>query len=174
MSSTAASLDVISHSANSTRRIGYRLGRLLRGGDVVLLSGDLGTGKTTLAQGIAAGLGITDRITSPTFTLINEYAGTGSDGVPIILYHIDLYRLGPGGTDTLGLDDYLEAPDGIVLIEWPQRAAETLPGTALIIEIEALSETKRRLTLRPQGPESAKYEGRVATLRQELFGAAAR
>lgn len=167
------SLDVISHSAGSTRRVGERLGRRLRGGDIVLLSGDLGAGKTTFAQGIAAGLGVTGSVASPTFTLINEYAGRAAGGA-VTLAHIDLFRLAGAGVATLGLDDYLEATDVICVVEWPQMAPDAWPSTALIVDFTVLSDTKRRLTLRPAGPDTGRYAADLAVLRRELYGAAAR
>ena len=103
----------------ATRKFGVALGRSLPGGTVILLQGDLGAGKTTLVQGIAEGLGISDSVESPTFTLINEYfAGR----VP--LYHLDLYRLEPEEAEALHLESYwdgLERDLGIVAIEWAQR-----------------------------------------------------
>jgi tRNA threonylcarbamoyladenosine biosynthesis protein TsaE len=174
MTTAPAPLDIITHSAASTRRLGRRLGERLRGGDLVLLCGDLGAGKTTVAQGIAAGLGVQGPVASPTFTLVNEYPGRDADGRPVSLCHVDLYRLADGGIETLGLDDYLGAPDIVAVVEWPQMAPAALPPTALLIEIAPLSETKRRLTLRAHGPESARYDDRLAALRRELFGVAAR
>ncbi|RIV17039.1 tRNA (adenosine(37)-N6)-threonylcarbamoyltransferase complex ATPase subunit type 1 TsaE [Alicyclobacillaceae bacterium I2511] len=129
-------MSVTSHSAAETRRLGVKLGSLLEPGDVVCLSGDLGTGKTTFVQGIAAGMGITAQVTSPTFTLVAEYAGR----IPLI--HMDLYRLqegtagnGRGGAAAdlaeIGLADYLEA-EGAVVVEWPQVAADWLQGALLL------------------------------------------
>jgi tRNA threonylcarbamoyladenosine biosynthesis protein TsaE len=174
MNTGGGSLDVISHSVTSTRRLGQRLAMRLRGGDVVLLTGHLGAGKTTLVQGIATGLEIAGPVNSPTFTLINEYAGVTSEGQPVNLYHIDLYRLDPDGATTLGLEDYLEDPAGIAVIEWPEAAPLLMPATALVVEIDLLSETKRRLALRAIGPDAGRYGECLAALRQELFGAAAR
>ncbi len=103
----------------ATRKFGVALGRSLPGGTVILLQGDLGAGKTTLVQGIAEGLGISESVESPTFTLVNEYfAGR----VP--LYHLDLYRLEPEEAEALHLESYwdgLEMDLGIVAIEWPQK-----------------------------------------------------
>ncbi|MEG3978823.1 tRNA (adenosine(37)-N6)-threonylcarbamoyltransferase complex ATPase subunit type 1 TsaE [Microcoleus sp. herbarium8] len=103
----------------ATRKFGVALGRSLPAGTVILLQGDLGAGKTTLVQGIAEGLGISESVESPTFTLINEYfAGR----VP--LYHLDLYRLEPQEAEALHLESYwdgLEMDLGIVAIEWPQK-----------------------------------------------------
>src|SRR5436305_2135610 len=115
-------VDVISHSLDQTRRIGGRLAALLAPGDVILLEGPFGAGKTTFTQGIARGLGVTDDyITSPTFTLINEYPGR------LPLYHVDLYRLDSAAQALdLGLTDYLDSP-GVTVIEWPERAAALLP-----------------------------------------------
>lgn len=175
----SATLDLISHSADCTRRLGYRLGRRLRGGDIVLLSGDLGAGKTTFTQGLAAALGIEGPVQSPTFTLINEYHGwlegdQPTDRQPVVLFHIDLYRLVGPELNALDLDDYLGAPDGIAVVEWPQRLVDNLPATAIIVEFVLLDETKRRLTLRLLDPADERYTADLASLRQELFGANAR
>jgi tRNA threonylcarbamoyladenosine biosynthesis protein TsaE len=105
--------------AEATRALGIKLGQSLPAGSVILLEGDLGAGKTTLVQGIGEGLGITDAIVSPTFTLINEY----TEG-RIPLYHLDLYRLEPAEVEALNLDSYWEGMDvplGIVAIEWAER-----------------------------------------------------
>ncbi|NEP01439.1 MAG: tRNA (adenosine(37)-N6)-threonylcarbamoyltransferase complex ATPase subunit type 1 TsaE [Symploca sp. SIO2E9] len=105
--------------AQATHSLGVRLGQSLPAGSVILLEGDLGTGKTTLVQGIGTGLGISDPIVSPTFTLINEYL---EGRLP--LYHLDLYRLQPEEVESLNLDSYWEGVDvplGIVAIEWSDR-----------------------------------------------------
>lgn len=105
--------------AQVTRRLGEALGEMLPAGSVLLLDGNLGSGKTTLTQGIGAGLGITDTIVSPTFTLICEYL----DG-RIPLYHLDLYRLEPAAVEQLYLETYWEGWEkepGIMAIEWPER-----------------------------------------------------
>ncbi|WP_293335596.1 tRNA (adenosine(37)-N6)-threonylcarbamoyltransferase complex ATPase subunit type 1 TsaE [Microcoleus sp. CAWBG58] len=105
--------------AEATRKLGIKLGRSLPPGTAILLQGDLGAGKTTLVQGIAEGLGISESVESPTFTLINEYfAGR------IPLYHLDLYRLEPQEAEALHLESYwdgLERDLGIVAIEWAER-----------------------------------------------------
>ncbi|MBW4638865.1 MAG: tRNA (adenosine(37)-N6)-threonylcarbamoyltransferase complex ATPase subunit type 1 TsaE [Gloeocapsa sp. UFS-A4-WI-NPMV-4B04] len=116
---TEESITIFLADANATRRLGITLGQILDPGNVILLSGDLGSGKTTLVQGIAEGLGITEPIVSPTFTLINEYlAGK------LPLYHLDLYRLQPKEVTNLNLESYWEGVDfelGIVAIEWAER-----------------------------------------------------
>lgn len=103
----------------ATQHLGYLLGKLLPPGSVILLSGDLGAGKTTLVQGIARGLNISEAIVSPTFTLINEY----TDG-RLPLYHLDLYRLEPSEVDSIYPEMYwegIEVTPGITAIEWQQR-----------------------------------------------------
>lgn len=105
--------------ANATRKLGSLLGQTLPAGTVLLLEGNLGSGKTTLVQGIGEGLGITEAIASPTFTLVNEYL---EGRIP--LYHLDLYRLQPSEVAALYLESYwdgLENPVGIVAIEWAER-----------------------------------------------------
>lgn len=138
-------LDFISHSEAQTRRLGARLAALLNPGDVLALVGDLGSGKTRWAQGVCQGLGITVPVSSPTFTLVNEYQGR----LPV--YHIDLYRLeNSAELLTFGLEDYLYGA-GVSLIEWAERAASLLPPDYLKVEFFHLGETKRRLVLRPRG-----------------------
>ncbi len=138
-------LDFISHSETQTRRLGARLAPLLTPGDVLALVGDLGSGKTRWIQGVCQGLGVTDPVISPTFTLVNEYRGR----YPV--YHIDLYRLADTSEfATFGLEDYLNG-SGISLIEWADRAKNLLPAEYLTVELYHLEETKRRVVLRPQG-----------------------
>ena len=138
-------LDFISHSEAQTRRLGARLAAFLNPGDVLALIGDLGTGKTRWVQGVCQGLGVTDPVISPTFTLVNEYQGR----CPV--YHIDLYRLANSAEIvTFGLEDYLYG-SGVSLIEWADRAKNFLPADYLAVELYHLEETKRRVVLRPQG-----------------------
>jgi tRNA threonylcarbamoyladenosine biosynthesis protein TsaE len=109
---------------------GESLGRSLHDGDVVMLSGDLGAGKTTLAQAICRGLGVTEPVTSPTFTLVHEYrTPTG------VVRHLDLYRLRrPEDLDTLGWDE-LVGGDAVVLVEWPERAEGRWPAGARAVRL---------------------------------------
>lgn len=138
------SVTLHSPDVEATRRIGERLARALRPGDVLLLHGDLGAGKTALTQGIGRGLGVADRVQSPTFTLVNEY---GADGrVPGIthLYHLDLYRLGgPDDLESIAFDDYLAAADGVTVVEWPERAGRHLPDAYLLVGLEILPDGRR-------------------------------
>ena len=110
-------IDIVSHSAAQTQRLGARLGALCTGGDVILLEGDLGAGKTQLVKGLARGLGITGRIASPTFALVNEHT---SGRVP--LFHLDLYRLDTRAQIAgAGLDEYFFTPRGVTVVEWAER-----------------------------------------------------
>jgi tRNA threonylcarbamoyladenosine biosynthesis protein TsaE len=118
--------------AAATQAVGVELGNALAAGSVILLTGELGSGKTTLVQGLAQGLGIVDPIVSPTFTIINEYF---SGRLP--LYHLDLYRLDPAEVDELNLDTYwqgIETAPGIMAIEWAERLSY-LPPTYLRFEL---------------------------------------
>ena len=135
----------ISHSAAETEALGEKWGREATAGLVIGLSGDLGTGKTQLTKGIARGLGITDKILSPTFALVNEYR---SGRLP--MFHLDLYRL-----DTreqiigAGLEEYLTKPDGVTVVEWIERWMRERPpkgGTPYRrVQIKQLSETDREI-----------------------------
>ena len=120
-----------SSSPEETYDIGRRLGQLAEPGDIVTLSGDLGTGKTVFAKGFAEGLGIADDVTSPTFTIIKEY----TDG-RIPLAHFDAYRIAdPDEMYAIGYEDYLSG-DFICLIEWPEMIEELIPGDALRVRLE--------------------------------------
>lgn len=134
--------------APATHSLGFSLGQSIPAGSVILLEGDLGTGKTTLVQGIGRGLGITAPIVSPTFTLINEYP---EGRLP--LYHLDLYRLQPEEVETLNLDSYWEGVDvplGIVAIEWSDRLPY-LPVSYLRINLTYSTNQGRYAQLLPFG-----------------------
>jgi tRNA threonylcarbamoyladenosine biosynthesis protein TsaE len=124
----------------------------LTAGDALLLHGDLGAGKTTLTQGIARALGVRGPVTSPTFTLVSEHRLPKPVRGIERLYHLDLYRLNdPDELETIGYDDYLSPPDGVTVIEWPERAGDWLPDRALIIEIERAGDDRRLVRLRMIG-----------------------
>ena len=134
-------------NALATQRIGYRLGKIARNGDVILLHGDLGAGKTTLTQAIAVGLDVPagQYITSPSFALMHEYPGR------IPLYHMDFYRLsGEEDVEGTGLIDYVGGP-GLTIIEWPGRLGSLQPEDRLDIELQSTGETKRTYIFRPHG-----------------------
>jgi len=144
-------ISVVSHSPEETADWGRKLGTLLEAGDVVALIGELGAGKTTLAQGIARGMGVPEDgyIASPTFTLINEYRGR----VP--LYHLDFYRIDdPSDCASLGLEEYL-CGAGVALIEWADKIAPLLPGDHLVVRLAYLDETTRRALLCATGDRAA-------------------
>jgi len=143
---------VASASADETRELGARLGRLLQAGDVVALSGPLGAGKTCFVQGVAQGLGVDPRIpvTSPTFTLVGEYPGRTP------LRHADFYRV--DGYDRLldaGFDDMLDGR-GVLVVEWPERLPAALPEERLEIRIEPVGESSRRLWIGGQGARAGR------------------
>ena len=164
---TAPVLEVDSSDPSQTTEIGSVLGHWLRDGDVVLLHGDLGSGKTTLAKGIAAALRIDAVVSSPSFALVNEYEG-GLLAPVSKLYHLDLYRLhGADELASIGFEDFLAPSDGATLIEWPERAAEMLPERYLLIEITAIGEDRRRLRLTPKPYDDA-WTHRLADLRSRL------
>ena len=158
-------LDFISHSPAQTIRIGQRLGELLRAGDLIVLMGDFGAGKTHLIKGIAHGLGSADLVNSPSFVLINEYrAGPQHGGVPI--YHADLYRVeDPGELAAIGIEEAWSG-DGVTLVEWAEHAGDWLPDAHLAIYLQHLSETKRVLRFVPRG---ARYEQLVADFKKTAF-----
>lgn len=119
------------YSIKETTNIGVSLGELLKSGDIVCLTGDLGTGKTHLSKGVAVGLGITENITSPTFTIVNEY-----DSGRLKLYHFDVYRVSdPDEIYAIGFDDYIFS-NGVSLIEWANYIEEILPKDYIHIHIE--------------------------------------
>lgn len=153
-------LDSISHSAAQTQRFGARLGELLQGGELILLNGQLGTGKTTFTQGLAQGMGIIEQINSPTFTLLKEYTRQSHSGTKQessskrapALYHFDLYRLDdPDEIFDLGFDEYFNG-DGVCVVEWAEKADLYWPSDHLNIRLKILSETKRGLLFTAVGP----------------------
>ena len=106
----------------------------------MLLAGPFGAGKTLLAQSFTAGLGITERVTSPSFTLVNEYSGRTNAGKPIRLYHVDLYRLETASeVESVGLEEFFADPDGVCVIEWPDRLGAALPLEHLVIVLTPVS-----------------------------------
>ena len=133
----------ISRSPEETLRLGANLAAEASSGLVVGLIGDLGAGKTQFVKGFAAGLGITERVHSPTFTLVNEYR---SGRLPC--FHIDLYRLEtPEQIFGAGLEQYLNPESGVTLIEWFERAQDLqIPGRLQIVSIETISETERQIS----------------------------
>lgn len=138
-------------SAAAMRQYGKEFASRLRPGDVVLLHGDLGAGKTTFTQGVAEGLGVDGAMQSPTFTLVREH-----EGEQMRLYHLDLYRLDdPEDLENIGYETYLDPPDGVSLIEWPERAGDWLPGVFWLIRITHLGGDQRLLEVQRYGEDNA-------------------
>jgi len=138
-------LDLISYSPEQTQRIGARIGELALSGDIFLLVGRLGTGKTCLTQGIARGLNIKEYALSPSFVIMRELYGR------LPLYHIDLFRLDHvEEIEELGLDDYLYGK-GVCVVEWAEKGLSVLPTEHLLIQIDYLSDTERSFRLEPRG-----------------------
>lgn len=136
------------HSPAETIELGRALGAALRAGDVLALVGQLGAGKTELIKGLAIGIGAMERVTSPTFKLVNEYSGR------ITLYHLDAYRLrGASDLAAIGSEDFFDG-EGAAAVEWADRVAEVLPHDHLRIEMKISGETSRQITLTATGGRS--------------------
>ena len=151
-------LELISHSPEQTQRLGIRIGELALGGDIFLLVGSLGAGKTCLTQGIAWGLGINEYTLSPSFVIVRELHGR------LPLYHIDLYRLDHiEEVEELGLDNYLYGK-GVCVIEWAEKGLSVLPAEHLIIQIGYLSDTERSFQLEPSGKRYLEVLGQLKHL----------
>lgn len=149
------SLLLQSESPTATRRIGRRLARYLRPGDVILLQGDLGAGKTCLAQGIGEGLHVREPVKSSAFVLVNEYNGR------LKMHLADLYRLqAPEEVADLALEE--NAADGVLVVEWPDRAWEEMPRERLLVRLRWLDERCRELSLEPQGARYRELAERLA------------
>jgi len=155
-------VNLISRDSEETFHIGKILGENLKKGDVVALTGELGAGKTALAQGIARGLGVPEEyhITSPTFTLINEYPGR------FILHHLDLYRLSEiRDLEELGYEEYLEG-NGVMVIEWAEKIRSILPDDTLFIFLTYLDQNEREIDISSGVNKTALFS---AALKREGF-----
>lgn len=133
-------MQYITGSAYETKKLAEKLARKLHG--IIALTGELGAGKTTFAQGFAKGLGIREKIISPTFVLVRQHPIPNTQK---ILYHIDLYRL--ENFKELGLKEIMEDPNNIVLIEWAEKAKDLLSKNTIYINFKALDKNKREITL---------------------------
>ena len=134
-------MEFITNSPEQTELLGEKLGERLRGGEIVTYFGDLGAGKTAFTRGLARGLGISMRVTSPTYTIVNEY-----EGGRLPLFHFDMYRL--PDSDALfdiGWEDYL-LRGGVCAVEWSENVPEALEG-AIFVKIQKLSDDSRRITV---------------------------
>ncbi len=132
-------MEYITKSQSETIKVGTEIAKTLKKGDVVLLDGEMGAGKTALTKGIAKGLGIKSQITSPTYAYMNDYDG--------VLYHYDCYRLSSGeDAEALGLLDYLYL-DGVCVLEWSNNIKDVLPKNCKTITIIKIDETTRKIIL---------------------------
>lgn len=151
-------------AADDTHALGVALGRSLRPGDLVILTGSLGAGKTTLTKGIAAGMGVTGLVTSPTFVLARVHRPAGAGGTPLV--HVDAYRLGGAlELDDLDLDTDLTA--AAVVIEWGEGLAEQLTDERLAVELVRRPDDRRTATLTPTGPG---WRARLTELVSNSYG----
>ena len=138
-----------------TEKLGAALGKLLFEGDFLALTGDLGAGKTAFTRGIARGLGMEDSVTSPTFTIINEYHG------PVALAHMDAYRLkNPEELQNIGFDDYLQG--FIVVMEWADKVKEMLPTDVLWIDFKVLDDSRRQIRFISHSPHYDRMIGELS------------
>lgn len=141
-------MEFIIENREKTKKFGEYLGSILSSGDVICLNGDLGTGKTTMTKSIGLGMGIDDYITSPTFTIINEYYAD------LNLYHFDTYRLSSDAdVEYLGFDEYFYG-DGVCIIEWADRIKDALPEDYLEINLKRIDEEKRNVEIVAVGSRS--------------------
>ena len=153
-----------SHSARETARIGSALGQYAEAGDVFLLSGELGAGKTCLTQGIAKGLGVDGYVRSPTFVLVSVHQGR------LPLYHIDIYRLDEvAEVVDLGLEEYL-AGDGVSVIEWASKALEVFPQPYMLVTLTYEGENERLIQLEARGE---RFESLLSQVEKRLSRTAA-
>lgn len=159
---TAGASEVFSNSPEQTRRLGMQLGELLTRGDVLWLEGDLGSGKTTLVQGIAAGWGSADNVTSPTFVLVNIYRRP--DGQQ--LAHMDAYRLETAeDAEQLDLDALMD--QGPLIVEWAQRIPGALPEARLRLQLTTVDEQRRHILIEPHG---SRYQELVRAYKASVYG----
>ncbi|MCX6053509.1 MAG: tRNA (adenosine(37)-N6)-threonylcarbamoyltransferase complex ATPase subunit type 1 TsaE [Chloroflexi bacterium] len=159
---SANTLDFVSRSPEQTRRLGIRLGHLLRPGDVVALSGDLGSGKTTFTQGIAQGWGSIDGVSSPTFVLVNQYRRPDGD----LLHHMDAYRIQSAiEAEDLDLEEMIA--HGALIVEWAEKIMDALPREILRVNMNWVAEEQRSLLFQPTGKRN---ELIVAEFKRRAFG----
>ncbi len=155
-------IQVNTHSADETRQLGEAMARVLQPGDIIWLRGELGAGKTTLAQGIARGLGVNEPVLSPTFTLIREHRGR------LPFFHADAYRLeGAEQAVDLGLQEYFQR-GGVFAVEWAEHIAEALPEERWEVLLEGGMDEERRITISAFGE---RYTQRLKALEETLASA---
>lgn len=157
-------MELISESLSKTSRVGEAIGARCEPGDVICLGGDLGAGKTTMAQAIARGAGVDEKeyISSPTFAILHEYHGR------LTIYHMDFYRLASSDDIIgLGLDEYLYG-EGLSVIEWYERAETIIPDNSLVVKLQFLDHTSRTILCKSSNPV---WRRRLALIEQALHRA---
>lgn len=151
-------INIETHSFEETVEFGEKLGNVLKSGDIISLSGDLGTGKTAFANGIAKSLGITAYITSPTFTIVNEYEGK------LPLYHFDVYRISePDDMFDIGFEEYING-EGITIVEWGEQIKEILPEEIINVNIKKNLEKGldvREISINFIGEKYSEYQAKI-------------
>lgn len=158
----ARTVEFFTRGPEQTRRVGTRLGMLLQKGDVICLSGDLGSGKTTFVQGISRGWGSLDPVTSPTFVLVNAYRRP--DGQ--VLHHLDAYRIQSAlEAEDLDIDIMLER--GPLVLEWPERIDGALPENRLTLNLRWMTEDQRGVMASARG---SRYQTLLSQLRRTIYG----
>jgi tRNA threonylcarbamoyladenosine biosynthesis protein TsaE len=159
--STAKALKIISPTPQETERIGSLLGNMLIPGDVIALSGELGSGKTTLVRGLAQGMGFSgEEVASPSFTLVNEYEGY------LPLFHIDLYRLRDAQElHEIGYEEYISEA-GVAVIEWADRVRNAIPHESLWITLQYQGVEHREIMMQPQGD---RYEKMIEEFKKKVY-----
>jgi tRNA threonylcarbamoyladenosine biosynthesis protein TsaE len=155
------SFEFFSRSAEQTRRIGMRLGGLLRPSDLICLQGDLGAGKTTFVQGLAQGWGSLDAVSSPTFVLVNEYRRPDAEQ----LFHMDAYRL-ESAPEAAELDLDTMLAEGALIVEWAERIASILPAECLWINLDYRADEQRQMNFRAHGK---RYDELLSGLQSAMF-----
>lgn len=156
------SFEVISRSPEQTRRVGMRLGALLKTGDVIALEGDLGSGKTTFVQGIASGWGSLDPVSSPTFVLVNVYRKWEAEQ----LFHLDAYRLN-SAWEAYDLDLEMMLSRGPLVVEWADRIREVLPDDHLWVQMKWIAEEQRDFMFQAHGE---RFSNLLNTFKREVYG----
>jgi tRNA threonylcarbamoyladenosine biosynthesis protein TsaE len=154
-------IEIITSSPSETEQTGSRVGKMLTRGDVIALSGELGSGKTTLVRGLAQGMGFDrEQIASPSFTLVNEYEG------PLPFFHIDLYRLrDERELQEIGYEEYISEA-GVAVIEWADRAPSAVPAEALWIRLRYHDAERREIIMQAQG---RRYEKMIEELKKKVY-----
>lgn len=140
---------MITHTAQETIEAGVYFAKKLRGGEILALNGDLGSGKTTFIKGLAQGLGIKENITSPTFVLLKEYQTLKSNLRGGILVHVDAYRIERSeDIESVGIEDYFNHRDVILAVEWAEKIKKILPKDRINISFETLDENRRKISFK--------------------------